>query len=117
MSTPCGECGSENVRVHFDDPELEERGSFTTYCVDCNTEFHVPAEAKSRVRIHALRAIVRDHSAARIDGCIVDAVTASMLVAVYDALTPELREKFGKPDLLRLAEFGWKHTTPGTAIV
>jgi len=106
---PCSECGSENVSLHIEDAERGESGPFTLTCDDCPAEFYVPTEASSRVRIHALRAIVRDHQAARIDGYLVDAMTAGLLVQVYDALSPANREKFGKPSLLALVNLAWKH--------
>lgn len=108
MSTEaCPECGG-NTSVIYDDRGLGDLGPFTILCEEGH-EFFVPAEATARSRIGALRAIVRDHRAARIDGYIVDAFTASMLVTIYDALSPEAREKFGKPDLARLVDFGWRH--------
>jgi hypothetical protein len=103
----CPECGSLGVSVIFDDAELGERGPYTIACYDCPHEFYVPEEATARSRIGALRAIVRDHKAARIDGYIVDAFTAQMLVKVYEALSPASREKFGKPNLERLVSLGW----------
>lgn len=108
MSEPCPECGGA-TQVLFDDAELGERGVYTIMGIDCPHEFYVPAEATARSRIGALRAIVRDHKAARIDGYIVDAFTAQMLVKLYEALSPANREKFGKPRLERLVDFGWKH--------
>lgn len=106
----CPDCSeTSGVAVVFHDEGLREHGAFTVACEACGHELYVPAESRSRSRIGALRAIVRDHSAARVDGYIVDAFTASMLVKVYDALSPENRERFGKPDLLRLVDLGWKH--------
>jgi hypothetical protein len=46
--------------------------------------------------------------AARVDGYLVDIVTANLLVTVYDALSPANRELFGKPSLPRLVDFSWK---------
>lgn len=96
----------------FEDARLGEAGAYTIVCLGCPSELQVPAEATARSRIAALRAIVREHRAARIDGYIVDAQTAGMLVAVYDALSPENRERFGKPELSRLVSLGWKVVTP-----
>lgn len=84
-----------------------EAGPYDVCCVTCGWEMYVPAEARSRSRIAAVRAIVRDHEAARIDGYIVDAMTAAMLVAVYDGLKPENQEKFGRLPLMKLVELGW----------
>lgn len=106
-SAPCDECGGTGITVVLE-TEGDPTGAYTVTCDDCPAEFYVPAEAKSRDRITALRTIVRDHSAKRIDGYVVDAMTAGMLVAVYDALSPENRERFGKPNLLKLVDLGWK---------
>lgn len=59
-------------------------------------------------RIEALRKIVAEHQAATIDGLLVDAFTAGMLVTVYDALSPENQAKFDKPRLDKLVAIGWK---------
>lgn len=106
MNDPCPECNGHVVLV-LEDPVLGDQEAYTAMCDDCHWELHVPAEATARSRIGALRAIVRDHKAARIDGYIVDAFTASMLVKVYESLSPENRERFGKPDLMRLVNLGW----------
>lgn len=108
MNEQCLECGSDNARVIVENEKLGEKGPYTIVCDDCPHEFHVPAEATSRTRIGAIRAIVREHKAARIDGYIVDAFTAQMLVKVYEALSPKNREKFGKPRLDTLVDLGWR---------
>lgn len=59
-------------------------------------------------RIEKLRAILDGHTAAKIDGYLVDAFTASMLVQVYGALKPENQERFETLPLMALVEFGWK---------
>lgn len=104
---PCSECAAEALAVMFEDPDAGERGAFTVLCESCGHEMHVPAEASARTRIGALRAIVRDHTAARVDGYIVDATTAHLLVSVYEGLKPANREKFGRIGLMRLVELGW----------
>lgn len=106
----CDSCGSENVRPNVENLDL----AHDLVCHDCGWEFFIPAETTSRTRIDAVRAIVREHSAKRIDGIIVDAFTARMLLAIYNALSPEAREKFGKIDLPRLVDFGWKHVKVGS---
>lgn len=59
-------------------------------------------------RIDILRKIVQDHQAAKVDGTMVDAFTASMLVKVHDALGPANQAKFQSLPLLKLIDFGWK---------
>lgn len=66
-------------------------------------------------RIVKLRRIVDGHTAGRVDGVTIDVLTASMLVAVYEALGPESRMRFDDPPIARLVAFGWKHTTIGGA--
>ena len=60
-------------------------------------------------RIEAIRKIREDSQAGLVDGYWLDATTADMLAMVYDALRPELREKFERIPLPRLVDFGWKH--------
>lgn len=102
----CDSCGAEAKPI-YDSAALGERGAFDLIC-DCGWSFFVPAEATARSRIAKLRGIANEHHAARIDGCIVDATTASLLVKVYDALTPANREKFGHPPITRLVDLAWK---------
>lgn len=100
------ECGTE-MKIHFLS-DKGEAGPFEATCPKCNTQMYVPEVASARSRIGKLREIVREHSAKRIEGYLVDAFTAGMLVAVYDALSPSSREKFGIPSMPRLVDFGWK---------
>lgn len=102
QDTPCGECGAALTQYGTDPGPLD------VVCPNGH-ELFVPACAEARSRIAALRAIVHSGSARRIDGYIVDVFTASMLVQVFEALSPASREKFGKPELMRLVEFGWSH--------
>ncbi len=107
--TACGECGSAtSLRVLELDPKLGEAGPIELVCDDCPWTLYVPAETTARTRIEALRRIVADHAAARVDGYLVDALTANALVTVYAALSRESKERFGIPDLSRLVEFAWK---------
>ena len=103
----CQFCGAH------DRPTVERKGD--QLCEDCaelsDTIDAMPTHTGSRIR--GLRTIVRDHQAAKIDGYLVDATTASMLVTVYDALKPSSRAKFGDIDLLRLVDFGWKQVKLG----
>lgn len=62
-------------------------------------------------RIDALRQIVTERTAAKVEGTLVDLYTASAMVAVYDALSPANQAKFGDIPLLKLAEFAYKATS------
>lgn len=104
----CPECKAEGLHHWYADPELKEKGAYTMRCDNCGMEFHIPAETTARTRIAALRKIVKEHSATRVEGYVVDAFTASMLVKVYDALSAANKEKFGKIALPKLVDLGWK---------
>ena len=104
--TPCGECG-EPVTQYGDD-----HGPLDLECPNGHTMF-VPATAQARSRIAALRSIVASGSARRVDGVVVDITTAALLVALFEALKPETREQFGKPDIVRLAEFAYRNAKVG----
>lgn len=62
-------------------------------------------------RIGKLQEIEANHQAGMIDGFWVDTVTAQMLIAVYNALSPANQDKFDSIPLPRLVDFGWKHVT------
>ncbi len=106
IAETCGECGKPVVYCY--DQKLGEAGPIDLTCEDGHV-LHAPAETTARARITALRQIKREHSARRVDGFTVDVQTASALCAVYDALKPENKERFGKPPLDRLVDFAWKH--------
>lgn len=59
-------------------------------------------------RIEGLRYIGVKHQAVVIDGHLVDAQTANLLVQVHDALSPENQAKFEKPSMPKLVAFAWK---------
>jgi hypothetical protein len=69
-------------------------------------------------RIELIRQIVSGHQAQkiRIDGqkVYVDAFTASMLVQIHDALTPENQAKFMALSWQRMVTVGWKLAKPAT---
>lgn len=107
---PCPDCGSR-VFAHCLGA-LGLAGEVDLYCSSCSWHLSLPAETTARSRIVALREIVRNHSARRIDGYLVDATTANLLVNLYDALSPARREQFGKPELGRLVDLAWRVATP-----
>ena len=59
-------------------------------------------------RYEVCKRIVENHTAEKVEGILVDAFTASALVAIYEALSPENQERFDTPPLPRLAELAWK---------
>ena len=58
-------------------------------------------------RIDIIRRIVKEHQHEKIDGYVVDATTANLLLKVHDALKPELQKKFDKIPLKKLVDFAW----------
>lgn len=62
-------------------------------------------------RIEQLRKIVERHQYGKVDGHTVDVQTASMLVAVHDALNEDNQARFETISLMALVDFGWKHVT------
>jgi hypothetical protein len=59
-------------------------------------------------RIEQLRRIVENCQYEKIDGHVVDGVTANMLVNVHDALNEDARKKFLGLDLMKMVRVGWK---------
>lgn len=108
-ASACPDCGGETALGGLGPDGVE--GAYDVSCTVCGWSMYVPEESKARTRIAALREIVRLHSAKRIDGYLVDAFTAGALVAIYDALSPAARERFGEPSLPRLVDFTWKNVS------
>ena len=62
-------------------------------------------EATHSTRYEAARQIVENHQATLVEGVLLDVFTASVMVQVFDALSPERRAKFDKTGTLeQLAE-------------
>lgn len=59
-------------------------------------------------RIAAIRQIVAEHQYAKIDGIMVDAFSASAIVAVYDALNPTNRAMFANFTVGKMARIAFK---------
>jgi hypothetical protein len=59
-------------------------------------------------RLEGIKQIVARHQAMEIDGHLVDAQTASLLVKVHDALKPANKAKFGTVSLPRLVDLAWQ---------
>lgn len=92
-----------------------------TYCPSCEDTAVEPPEQLCETcqwlqdlpnapgpRISHLRRIVDQHHFDKIDGQVVDATTANLLVKVYEALSPTNRKKFETMNFLRLVDFAWK---------
>ncbi len=71
-----------------------------------------PAQATRKLAwsMDQVRKVVQDKQYATVDGMILDLFTASAIVAVYDALSPENKAKVEGLPLERMAEFALKHT-------
>ena len=61
-------------------------------------------------RVGQLQEILADGQAKEIEGFLMDTFTASMLVAVYNALAPKNQDPVDMVPLPALVDFGWKHT-------
>lgn len=59
-------------------------------------------------REKTLRKIVAEHQATKIDGVLVDAFTASMLVQVLDNLSEKNQKKFLGMPIAEMADLGWR---------
>lgn len=59
-------------------------------------------------RIHAIRRIVEEHQYAKVDGLMVDLFSASAIVAVYDALSPENQAKYASLSARKMALVAFK---------
>lgn len=59
-------------------------------------------------RIAAIRRVVTEKKYAKIDGSMVDAVTANAICTVYDALNPEHQAKFAGYPAPTMATIAWK---------
>ena len=68
----------------------------------------VELEPEKATRLERLREIVKEHQAMMVDGQLVDATTANMLVQVCDALNAKNRSKFLGFTVDKMAHVGWK---------
>ncbi len=93
----CSSCG---------DVEVFDPGAV---CEDCDWLESMPSSGDSR--IETLRRILADHQFEKIDGFIVDATTASLLVQVYDSLNAANQARFEDLPLMRLVDFAWSQVS------
>jgi hypothetical protein len=59
-------------------------------------------------KIAAIRRIVTEHQYAKIDGCTVDAFSASAIIQVYDALNEENKAKYASLSIPKMASIAFK---------
>ena len=59
-------------------------------------------------RMDKIRSIVLNHQCSRVEGLLVDGVTANMLVNVYEALNETNRKSFESFSLRKMVSIGWK---------
>jgi hypothetical protein len=59
-------------------------------------------------KIAAIRQIVTEHQYAKVDGCTIDAFSASAIIQVYDALNEENRAKFVGLSISHMASIAFK---------
>ena len=58
-------------------------------------------------RADRLSVIAEHHQAEEMEGHLMDATTARMLMTLYQALSPENRARFDSVPLPKLVAFGW----------
>lgn len=65
--------------------------------------------SKSMSKLDKLRQIVSEHQYQKIDGVIVDVVTANAILTIYDAMKKEEnKEKYLSMDIRKMASVAWK---------
>lgn len=70
----------------------------------------MPQKELRASKLNKLRTIVKEHQAEEIEGVLVDATTASLLVKVHDALSDRNRERFLEFPLVKMTEIAWRLT-------
>ena len=64
--------------------------------------------SKSMSKLDKLRQIVSEHQYQKIDGVLVDVVTANAILTVYDAMKKEdNKEKYLSMDISKMASVAW----------
>jgi hypothetical protein len=58
--------------------------------------------------IEQLKEIVKEHQYRKIDGVIVDVMTASAILKVYENINETNREKYLKLPITRMADIAWQ---------
>lgn len=68
----------------------------------------VTAPESGQERIDAIRQIVERHQYAKVDGIMVDGFSASAIIRVYDAISPENQQKYAGFHVARMADVAFK---------
>jgi hypothetical protein len=63
---------------------------------------------KQTQKIETLKTIVADHQCAKVEGVLVDATTANVVVQVFDALNETNKAKFAALPVAKMANLAWK---------
>jgi hypothetical protein len=58
--------------------------------------------------IEQLRDIVKNHQYQKIEGVIIDVMTASAILQVYDNVNETNKEKYSRLPITRMAEIAWQ---------
>ena len=65
--------------------------------------------SKSISKLDKLRQIVNEHQYRKIDGVLVDVVTANAILTIYDAMKKEEnKEKYLSMDIRKMANVAWQ---------
>ena len=59
-------------------------------------------------KLETLKTIVADHQCAEVEGVLVDATTANLLVKVYEGLNETNKAKFAALPVAKMADLAWK---------
>lgn len=63
--------------------------------------------AKESKKIEALRRILKEHQNEKIDGQIVDVMTANAIITVYDAINSKMKRRFESKNIKQMATVAW----------
>lgn len=67
------------------------------------------SKMKPKEKIAAIQKILDDESMGKVDGVMVDIVTANMLIKIYNALSKkEMKDKFSSLPIKQMVDVGWQ---------
>jgi len=81
------------------------------YSSQWRAENETKENASTSEKYQFLKKIVSDRQHGKMDGFIVDGVTANMLLQICDKLDPQAREKFLSLPISKMVDIGWKLAT------